>query len=138
VTRPGLTSANGLLLPGDHREVFLERPEALLQGAKHRGGALGVMSGLSQLVHDLLLPGDTGLKLRDVPLGLSKVLVVHASRVAQARDERLAKRIVSKRSLYCRDARTIRLSDIFPTPLARERSGARKNCRCSSAELTGL
>src|SRR5262245_16922135 len=82
------------------------------------------MSGLSQLVHDLLLPSDTGVKLRDVPLGLSKVLVVHASRVAQARDERLAKRIVSKRSLYCRDARTIRLSDI-----SRPRSRARGRAR---------
>jgi hypothetical protein len=42
------------------------------------------MSGLSQLVDDLLLPRNTGLKLRDVPLGLSKVLVIHVRRVAQS------------------------------------------------------
>jgi hypothetical protein len=80
--RDGLPSADGLL-PRDHREMLLERAEAFLQGAKHRESAIGVMSGLSQLVDDLFLPRNTSLKLRDVPLGLCKVLVIHARRVAQ-------------------------------------------------------
>jgi hypothetical protein len=62
--------------------MLLERMQALFQSAKHRGGTIGVMSGLSQLVENLFLPHNTGLKLRDVPLGLSKVLVIHAPRVA--------------------------------------------------------
>ena len=64
--------------------MLLECVQALFQSAKHRDGTIGVMSGLSQLVDDPLLPRNTGLKLRDVPLGLSKVLVIHVRRVAQS------------------------------------------------------
>jgi hypothetical protein len=68
--------------------MLLERTEALLKGAKHRDGAIGVMSGLSKFVEDLLLPCNTGLKLRDVPLSLGKVLLIHAHSLAQCEEAR--------------------------------------------------
>jgi hypothetical protein len=51
--------------------MLLECVQALFQSAEHRDGTIGVMAGLSQLVDDPFLPRNTGLKLRDVPLGLS-------------------------------------------------------------------
>jgi hypothetical protein len=48
--------------------MLLECVQALFPSAKHRDGTISVMAGLSQLVDDLLLPRNTGLKLRDVPL----------------------------------------------------------------------
>jgi hypothetical protein len=68
--------------------MLLERLQAFFQSAKHRTGTIGVMSGLSQLVDNLLLPRNTRLKLRDMPLGLGKMLVVHPYRVAQKRRAR--------------------------------------------------
>jgi len=74
-----LTVADGpsVLAPLEDRlAMLLKRVQARLQSMKHRDGAIGLLSGLNQLVEDPFLPSNTILSDRDVSLGLSKVVLL--------------------------------------------------------------
>ena len=43
----------------DHLKMLLKGVQARLQSMKHRDGAIGLLSGLNQLVNDLFLPSNT-------------------------------------------------------------------------------
>ena len=73
----------------DHLVMLLKGVQARLQSMKHRDGAIGLLSGLNQLVDDPFLPSNTILGNRDVSLGLGKVVlligVVHGGGCLSAR-----------------------------------------------------
>jgi hypothetical protein len=60
----------------DHFAMLLKGVQARLQSMKHRGGAIGLLSLLNQLVNDLFLPSNTLLGDRNVSLGLGKVVLL--------------------------------------------------------------
>jgi hypothetical protein len=62
----------------DHLAMLLKGVQARLQSMKHRGGAIGLLSLLDQLVNDLFLPSNTLLGDRNVSLGLGKVVLLKA------------------------------------------------------------
>jgi hypothetical protein len=52
----------------DRLAMLLKGVQARLQSMKHRDGAIGLLSGLNQLVDDSFLPSNTLLGDRDVSL----------------------------------------------------------------------
>ena len=72
----------------DRLAMLLKGVQARLESMKHRDGAIGLLSGLNQLVDDPFLPTDTILGFRDVSLGLGKVVlligVVHGGKPLSA------------------------------------------------------
>jgi hypothetical protein len=60
----------------DHLAMLLKGVQACLQSMKHRGGAIGLLSLLDQLVNDLFLPSNTLLGDGNVSLGLGKVVLL--------------------------------------------------------------
>jgi hypothetical protein len=56
--------------------MLLKGVQARLQSMKHRDGAIGLLSGLNQLVDNRFLPSNTLLGDRDVSLGLGKVVLL--------------------------------------------------------------
>jgi hypothetical protein len=73
-----LTVTDGLsvLAPLEDRlAMLLKGVQAHLQGMKHRDGAIGLLSGLNQLVNNTFLTSNTLLGDRDVSLGLGEIVL---------------------------------------------------------------
>jgi len=64
--------------------MLLKGVQARLQSMKHRGGAIGLLPCLNQFINDTFLSSNAFLRLRDVSLGLSEVVlfmgVVHGGK----------------------------------------------------------
>jgi hypothetical protein len=72
-----VTDGPSVLAPLEDRlAMLLKGVQARLENMKHRDGAIGLLSGLNQLVDDPFLPSDTILGFRDVSLGLGKVVLL--------------------------------------------------------------
>jgi hypothetical protein len=72
-----VTDGSSVLAPlEDHLAMLLKGVQARLQSMKHRDGAIGLLSGLNQLVDNPFLPSNTLLGDRDVSLGLGKVVLL--------------------------------------------------------------
>jgi hypothetical protein len=73
-----LTVTDGLsvLAPLEDRPaMLLKGMQARLQSIKHRDGAIGLLSGLNQLINNTFLPSNTLLGDRDVSLGLREIVL---------------------------------------------------------------
>jgi hypothetical protein len=73
-----LTVTDGLsvLAPlKDHLAMLLKGVQAPLPSIKHRDGAIGLLSGLNQLIDNTFLPSNTLLGDRDVSLGLGEIVL---------------------------------------------------------------
>jgi hypothetical protein len=74
--RPTVTDGPSVLAPlEDHLAMLLKGVQARLQSVEHRGGAIGLLSGLNQFVNDTFLSSNAFLRHRDVSLGLSEVVL---------------------------------------------------------------
>jgi hypothetical protein len=75
--RPTVTDGPSVVAPLEDRPaMLLKGVQARLQSMKHRGGAIGLLSLLNQLVNDLFLPSNTLLGDPNVSLGLGKVVLL--------------------------------------------------------------
>jgi hypothetical protein len=59
----------------DRLAMLLKGVQARLQSIKHRDGAIGLLSGLNQLINNTFLPSNTLLGDRDVSLGLGEIVL---------------------------------------------------------------